>query len=1074
MSFSPSLFDDPWPNANRFPLNEQGRSVANIAFADWEESDELIMLTGFTSVEQILRVFGDSERRRPASIKIVIGNEPDIRPLESFRGPTTRIDQRMRDYWLDRGISILNHPALLHLLQRLESGEIEVRIHDKLHGKVYVSDQSVIVGSSNFSESGFRFQKEVNVRYTPVSDRYQDLRSITQLYLDEATLYTDKFIEFLKELLSEVTWKEALARSVSELLEGKWLQEYLKRIRLYENVALWPTQVQTIAQAMYILDRQGSVLIADPTGSGKTKVGSYLLRILFDRLHKRGNGHRTAFKLISPPMVVGSWFKEIQKLGSFTSPVSSGSLSRPDEDTLEDIRTSNLILIDEAHQYLSRKSNRSQALIQHHAEHVLLFTATPINKKGADLFRMMELLGPDNLDSETLNYFDALKSHPEHLKKDPDKLNELRSAISQFMVRHTKKQINKEIDKNPSAFINRLGNQCRYPKHFSSYYSVNSTITDDELATEINELADSLKGMSYLRTWKSSEEILEYWDGDLESYVEMRISAARGLSSYHVRKNLRSSRAALVEYLEGTQSAMVFANITKSFKKIDTGNVIGKLTDFMNSEPLKIDCEDPVVYSKLPVWLKEESLLRDILQTEINRLEEIAKRCRKISDQRETSKAYHLASLTPSHTKVIAFDSILISTKVIADKLRAIKSEALDVIRMTGSNSASEKDRFHKDFDLGSDSTSKSIAICTDALSEGINLQKASCVVFLDMPSVIREAEQRAGRVDRLDSPHKSVNIYWPDDSHPFKLFTDSKFVERLDTVESVIGANLEMPESLEFKSVDAKEMASLYDKHHASDQLDDWAGMTDAFESVRSLIGDEGIIPQEIYDTIRGAEGRVVSKISSVTDSEDWLFLCTRGTQNQSPQWLLVRSNTVSNDQSEIVNWFKDREHSLADRKWDGKTSQIAAKLLETLRNAQIAKLPPKRMRALELLSSTVKKLAKAAERSDKPDELVIEIHRLLLNLRHSKIESTDWMIDWYEVSTTILEIIAEHYRRNATPKTKVQVPRLKSTIKQMMNDSISKQQLIELLRDPAVTLPYERSLVAAIVAVADPNPSN
>lgn len=1069
MTHTPSLFDNPWPEHERFPLNEHPNSVMGIAKVDWENSDSLTMLTGFTSVEQIMRMFGQRERRKPYSIRIVIGNEPDLSKIESLRKRKSDVDHRMRDYWLNRGISILNHGPLLQLIHRLESGEIEVRIHNQLHGKVFVSDQAAMVGSSNFSDSGFRTQKEVNARFLAMSDRYTDLKTTADRYAQEATPFTEAFIALLKDLLSEATWVEALARASSELLEGKWLQEYLRNIRSFENTSLWPTQIQTISQAMYILDRQGSVLIADPTGSGKTKVGSYLLRILFDRMYMRGKGNRTSFYLICPPMVTLTWDRENRKLGSFTQAVSSGQLSVMQSEFLDDLRTSNLILLDEAHQYLSRTSKRSQALIQHHAEHVLLSTATPINKKGTDLYRMVELLGPDNLDAETLNYFDSLKSRPEHLKKDPEKLKELRSAISQFMVRHTKKQINKEIDRNPSAFVNRLGVPCRYPKHISSYYTVTSTVTDDKLATEINVLADSLKGLSYLRTWKKSEEILDYWDGDLESYVEMRIGAARGLSSYHVRKNLRSSRAALIEYLEGTQAAMVFANIDKSFKQTDTGNVIETLTKFMNSVPLRVDCQDSVLFSKLPNWLQEESLLRNTLQTEIDLLKEIAVMCRKISDTRETSKAYHLASLTPPHTKVIAYDYSLISTKVIADKLRAIKSEELEVIRMTGSNSATEKDRFHKEFDLVSESNSKSIAICTDALSEGINLQKASCVVFLDMPSVIRVAEQRAGRVDRLDSPHKSVNIYWPDDSQPFKLFTDSKFFERLDTVESVIGANIEIPESLVFKSVDAHEMASLYDKHHASEEMDDWTGMSDAFESVRSLIGDGGIIPQVVYDLIQGSDSRVVSKISSVTDTHDWLFLCTRGTRELSPQWLLIRSGEVWNDQAKIVNWFRERSPTMRDRPWDEQTAKITEQLLNELRRAQIDQLPPKRKRALKLLQAESRKLARAAQRAGTSDSGATELHRRLEAMITEKLEGSDFMIDWYEVATRVLEINADYYRRVTTPKKRTTAPRLKRTIPEMISDATSIQAIVDILRDPPVTQSYERGLVAVIVAVGE-----
>lgn len=49
------------------------------------------------------------------------------------------------------------------------------------------------------------------------------------------------------------------------------------------------------------------------------------------------------------------------------------------------------------------------------------------------------------------------------------------------------------------------------------------------------------------------------------------------------------------------------------------------------------------------------------------------------------------------------------------------------------------------------------IGLCSDRLSEGENLQQAACVVRLDMPSLARIAEQRVGRVDRMDDPHREI-----------------------------------------------------------------------------------------------------------------------------------------------------------------------------------------------------------------------------------------------------------------------------------------------------------------------------
>ena len=95
---------------------------------------------------------------------------------------------------------------------------------------------------------------------------------------------------------------------------------------------------------------------------------------------------------------------------------------------------------------------------------------------------------------------------------------------------------------------------------------------------------------------------------------------------------------------------------------------------------------------------------------------------------------------------------------------------------------------------IGSES-GPAIALCSDAHAQSINLPAASAVVHLDFPTVPRLAEQRVGRVDRLDSPHAEVSVYYPDDHADFALRADEKFFERHHLVAELLGANIPLPE---------------------------------------------------------------------------------------------------------------------------------------------------------------------------------------------------------------------------------------------------------------------------------------
>ena len=94
-------------------------------------------------------------------------------------------------------------------------------------------------------------------------------------------------------------------------------------------------------------------------------------------------------------------------------------------------------------------------------------------------------------------------------------------------------------------------------------------------------------------------------------------------------------------------------------------------------------------------------------------------------------------------------------------------------------------------FSPKSDKNESSIGLCSDSVAEGVNLQRAQAVVHLDMPSVVRIAEQRVGRIDRLDSPHDTIYAWWPEDAPEFALRSDERFIERYETVDNLLGSNV-------------------------------------------------------------------------------------------------------------------------------------------------------------------------------------------------------------------------------------------------------------------------------------------
>ena len=172
-----------------------------------------------------------------------------------------------------------------------------------------------------------------------------------------STSFNQQLLELLNQLLRFVTWQEALARACAELLEGEWADEYIGKVLLPEEVHLWPSQKQGIAQALYVLSRQGSVLVADATGSGKTRLGAHLIRAIQDQIAGSGRLRRGRAVMVCPPTVKENWEAEARLIDTSIETVSHGKLSWASagrhEDLTDSLRRGQILCVDEGHNFLN-------------------------------------------------------------------------------------------------------------------------------------------------------------------------------------------------------------------------------------------------------------------------------------------------------------------------------------------------------------------------------------------------------------------------------------------------------------------------------------------------------------------------------------------------------------------------------------------------------------------------------------------------------------------------------------------------------------------------------------------------
>jgi hypothetical protein len=1068
-----------WPEADRFPYNFGSTRVEQIVREDLAGSASPLIVTGFTSLDYLIEFVAGLPPYRPASIRILIGSEPSPARRSDYGLKKKTFPQEVTDYWLNAGISLRLCYKVVQVIDMLEQNRLHSRyIADdrrKLHSKIYVGDEAVTLGSSNFSYTGMQRQLEANARFHHQKEpkRYREAQQIAENYWTLGEDYNDYLLDLLHDLLSVVSWQEALGRACGELLEGDWARKHVKSHLVTSGRDMWPSQKVGIAQALWMVENVGSVLIADATGSGKTRMGAHLLRAVMDRIWSTGRVRKDITALVCPPgQVEEAWRREAVACGLTLETLSHGKISHQrsgrHEDVVHAIRRAQSLAIDEAHNFLNPKSARTRGLHGNMADVVVMFTATPINKGVRDLLMIVDLLGADNLDDSALKLFDRLAQRlgnqgGKFMTTREERL-EMQREVQRFTLRRTKVMLNAMIDTNPEAYRDDFGRRCRYPEHHSETYQTEESSADQQIAWQIRELAGQLKGLANLR---SGLDIPEALRGivDEQAYVRGRLQGARGLALYHLMSRLRSSRAALIEHLLGTDIAAQQYRIDEFIKNEETGNVLGRLHDSAGH------IHRSSLHDILPTWLTNADEHRQAVNEEVNIYNKILALADQMSDRRERSKARLLSTLLKKHSLLIAFDSCLITLDILK-KMIEKEATGCEVIVATGAKEH-QKRKVNKLFALGSEAK-QVVALCSDAMSEGLNLQQASAVVLLDMPSVIRIAEQRVGRVDRMNSPHKKIEVWWPKDSEEFSLKADRKFYQRYTEVKEILGSNLDLPEDLIPEEMQpagpstAEEMIQELTEMERAGQS--WDGLRDAFQPVRELVDPErGLVSADVYADVRNSKARVLSNVSLVKSRKPWAFMAVAGAEHGAPKWILfdhLHSRPETDLEDVAAKLRKLLSGDVETRPLDQKASELIARFLGQVLDAEEMLLPRKKQRALEEMRLVLGHYLKAAEQNNDRERLeVVRAALGLLNIPATEGERPD--LD--AVAEAWLDLIRNVWYEKLMSRKRFKPLRLKDIRKDLKIRPMTTESIVEAFTGIPSAQPIHTRVVSAIVGVPD-----
>ena len=179
---------------------------------------------------------------------------------------------------------------------------------------------------------------------------------------------------------------------------------------------------------------------------------------------------------------------------------------------------------------------------------------------------------------------------------------------------------------------------------------------------------------------------------------------------------------------------------------------------------------------------------------------------------------------------------------------------------------------------LAAGSTERGIALCSDAMNEGLNLQGADVVIHLDLPTTLRVAEQRVGRVDRMDSPYDEIHSWWPDDGPAFATRANELLAERNAESAALLGSNLVVPDEVQRRD-DPIDVTNSPSRRPRRGTTPGMASATPSSPSATWPTVRHALVPRDVYEEVKGRLGRVMARVSPVISPEPWAFFAIRDT---------------------------------------------------------------------------------------------------------------------------------------------------------------------------------------------------
>lgn len=518
-----------------------------------------------------------------------------------------------------------------------------------------------------------------------------------------------------------------------------------------------------------------------------------------------------------------------------------------------------LVIVDEAHNLRNAGAARSEAmdriiLAGKHPKKVVLLTATPVNNSLIDLETLVKYFIRDDARFAPIGIPSIRKYIRDAQSMDPEALTpaHLFDLMDQVAVRRTRRFVK---DNYKGQMIAGPGGK-KIPVEFPD---ADVRRVDYVLDAPGDALVDGVTYALDIPEAEAHVASFEVRRGDpdrllLARYVPSRYLMSNDLNSTQV-SNMGLLRSALLKRLESSPAALagtlgVLEQTHEAFlAALEKGMVLigGALRDYVGSESEDLDeivagLEADAEHQASPASLYDVELLASDVALDlelIRRLRSLAESAAHDAEPKVEALVDELRRIAAESRKPAVTDApagdrrkvIVFSTY--ADTIRDLHDRLMDALDAVPADSplAAYRGRvapavigeFASGKRGGIDQPTRAKAVAnfaprtagklkadgtpieadlydvlltTDVLAEGVNLQQAAHIVNYDLPWNPMRIVQRHGRVDRIGSQHRSIelDVFFPAERLDDFLGLEQTLIRKLRQADAAIGAGKVLP----------------------------------------------------------------------------------------------------------------------------------------------------------------------------------------------------------------------------------------------------------------------------------------